>query len=118
MKFLNCEMDFECPENWGDMLLSSDENVRHCHTCNQDVHFCHTVDDLRKAIDAKRCVTYISGEVVGSSEELDRLVLNVENLKKSEFKTPRVIRTTGLPAGYKGLQVLFEDEDDKDEWKS
>lgn len=117
MKFLNCEMEFECPQDWDGMIMSSDVNVRHCSACNKDVHFCHTVEDLKKAVNAKCCVTYISGDVTGNVGDLVELISNLENSKKSELRLPRISRTTGIPAGYMGSQSLFESADDEDQLK-
>lgn len=114
MKFLNCEMEFVCPKDWEGMIVSADPNIRHCSTCNKDVHFCHTVEDLKKAIDAQHCVTYISGGVAGDPKVLEALILDLDDRKRSELRVPRVIRTTGIPRGYKGAQSLLESDDEKD----
>ena len=118
MEFLNCDMEFECPQDWDGMIMSADPNIRHCSSCNKDVYFCHTVEDLKKAISAQHCVSYISGEVEGDSKDLESLISNLDDLKKSELKLPRISRTTGIPVGYKGIDSLFESSDDKDQWKS
>lgn len=118
MNFLNCEMAFKCPEDWDGMVVTSDLNVKHCSTCNKDVHFCRTLEDLKKAINAQHCVTYISGEVEGNSHEVEVLISNLDDLNKSQFNPPRITRTTGIPKSYKGINSLFESSDDKDQWKS
>lgn len=115
IEFLNCDMEFECPKDWDEMLISDNANIRHCSACSKDVHFCHTIEDLKNAIDAKYCVTYISSKLAGNTDELEQIVSNVENLKKSELRLSRVTRTTGIPYGYKGAQSLFEPTDDGDQ---
>lgn len=113
MEFLNCEMEFVCPKDWESMVVSVDPNIRHCSTCNKDVYFCHTIDDLKKSINNQQCVTYVSGEVVETSKEFDTLISDLDSRKKPEIRVIKGIRTTGIPKGYTGIQAFLEKDDEE-----
>ncbi len=44
-EIFNCEKAFSkvCPVIWQE--LAGDGNIRHCESCNKDVHLCKTADD-------------------------------------------------------------------------
>jgi hypothetical protein len=109
-------MVFECSQKWDEMPASIDPNIRRCSDCKRDVHFCHTVEDLDRAINKHQCVAFISGEAMANDEALKELISNIDDRKKQMFKHDRQISiTTGIPRNYRGGKAFLEldDEDPK-----
>lgn len=63
--FLNCEMALECPKNWFELDPTASPNVKHCNTCNQNVHLCTTQEDVDKAIEDLRCIAFFKAPHIG-----------------------------------------------------
>lgn len=113
MVMLNCEMEFECSQKWDEMPASIDPNVRRCSACSKDVHFCHTVEDLDRAVNEHQCVAFISDEAITNDKDIGELVSNINDRQKHSFRQDRMIRiTTGIP-NYRGGKAFLElgDED-------
>lgn len=116
MMMLNCEMVFECSQKWDEMPASIDVNIRRCPECKKDVHFCHTVEDLDRAINKHHCVAFVSDDGMKNDEALKDLISNIEDRKKQILKQDRQISiTTGIPRNYRGGKAFLEldDEDPK-----
>lgn len=56
----NCPMEFECPKQWETMEETSNPDVRHCDSCNKDVHFCATEEKLDRMAAAGECVSFFT----------------------------------------------------------
>jgi hypothetical protein len=113
MVMLNCEMEFECSQKWDEMPASIDPNVRRCSACRKDVHFCHTVEDLDRAVNEQQCVAFISSEAITNDTALRELVVSIDGRKSKMLKQDRGISiTTGIP-NYRGGKAFLElgDED-------
>jgi hypothetical protein len=54
----NCEVRFrfECPRLWSNLQSTSNKLIRHCETCNQDVFYCHTKEELNERARKGQCV--------------------------------------------------------------
>ena len=52
----NCMLRFSCPLKWESLELTNDANVRYCGECTRPVHYCHTPDELHKALSEDKCV--------------------------------------------------------------
>ena len=105
---LNCEMEFKCSQKWDEMSATVDANIRHCSACKKKVHFCHTVEDLDRAVNKHRCVAFISGEIITNDNILREFVLNIEERKKKGLNRNRAISiTTGIP-NYRGGKAFLE----------
>lgn len=53
----NCQFSFQCPKDW--FALERDPSnlkVRHCDTCNRNVHYCEIDDELMERVHAGDCV--------------------------------------------------------------
>ena len=42
----NCTFAFKCEAKWEDLEEIDYDDVRFCNTCQKEVYFCHTDDDL------------------------------------------------------------------------
>ncbi len=56
--FLNCTMAFECSADWHKLTPTSREGVRHCATCDKNVYFCTTQEELDAHAAQGRCVAF------------------------------------------------------------
>jgi uncharacterized protein (TIGR02996 family) len=48
--------DLLCDKSWADLSPTGDQNVRHCETCQKNVHFCDNLADAREHSIAGRCI--------------------------------------------------------------
>jgi hypothetical protein len=46
----------ECPQAWGALTETADPAVRHCETCDRQVHLCPTPGDFVRAAEHGHCV--------------------------------------------------------------
>lgn len=54
---LGMDFVFECPKRWEELTPTEDGNdVRFCDACHKTVHYCRSQDELRRNVDAMRCV--------------------------------------------------------------
>jgi len=82
----NCTFAFKCDKRWEDLKQGSDPDIRFCGACQRNVHFCHTADQLKKAIILNRCVTI---EIADKSGNTDRLTGSpVRSFDDSDDDTP------------------------------
>lgn len=103
-------MEFKCDKDWDKMSVTQDPNIRHCQLCQKDVHFCHTLEDLDNAINAKHCVAFVSISAEIDST-LKSFVENLEEQKSNADSEKLITRTLGLPRGYnKGKSFLELDD--------
>ncbi len=60
----NCTFAYKCEAKWEALELIEYEDIRFCNVCQQEVHFCHTDDDLVRNIHLNRCVAISRFEIV------------------------------------------------------
>ena len=53
----NCVFAFKCDKSWDDMTSTKIHDVKFCQTCQREVYFCRTDQQLREAINLNRCVS-------------------------------------------------------------
>lgn len=58
LPFLNCTMAFECSAAWHKLTPTNLEDVRHCATCDKDVYFCTTQQELDAHAAQGHCVAF------------------------------------------------------------
>ena len=61
----NCSFAFKCDKSWEEMRFTGISNVRFCDSCQREVHYCLTDEQLSHAVRLNRCVA------VDSMHELD-----------------------------------------------
>lgn len=67
----NCKLTFECKNDWLDLTDIDQWGVRHCSSCNTNVHWCNTQGDIDYAKQKGWCVAYIDlddCDVTGSDQ--------------------------------------------------
>lgn len=54
----NCDkiFRFQCPKLWDELSPTESAKVRHCSTCNLDVHFCKTDEETIEHARAGHCI--------------------------------------------------------------
>lgn len=54
----NCDVRFrfKCPKQWSNLQPTSTKLIRHCETCNHDVFYCHTKEELNNRAKKGQCV--------------------------------------------------------------
>lgn len=50
------QFDFVCDKHWDEMVVTSDNTVRLCETCQQNVRYCDTITEARKQAEYGHCV--------------------------------------------------------------
>lgn len=73
----NCSFAFQCSQQWENLSPTDKPNIRHCATCDTNVHLCVTKNELVDSIKANRCVA-------------------VDVLSREKAK-PRTVRMMGAP---------------------
>jgi uncharacterized protein (TIGR02996 family) len=48
----------KCPKSWSALATTEDDRVRHCDTCQRNVYFCATLDEVRERGAASQCVAF------------------------------------------------------------
>ena len=48
----------QCPKKWESLASTTDAEVRLCGTCNREVFFCTTIEDVRLRGEARQCVAF------------------------------------------------------------
>lgn len=108
-KFINCELEFKCSENWFELELTDKAGIKHCLQCEEDVHLCMDQEELDKAIEKKYCIAYFKDPGYQTRFTLSREKCEA-NVRDPDFK-PLVL--LGLPRNYaSGRLMKFLDEED------
>lgn len=92
-KILNCPMEYICSKSWFALELMDQPNIKFCDSCNKEVHFCQTDEELENALQNNLCIAF-------TNDGADELI------------TPQRHMTLGLPSGYKGFDSLFGDNNE------
>ncbi len=48
---------FICPRKWSEFRETADPEIRFCSTCEQNVYYCHSVEEARERASQRQCVT-------------------------------------------------------------
>jgi hypothetical protein len=106
-RFLNCEMQFECPKNWFELTETEQAGVKHCSTCQKNVYLCVTQDELDNFAHKGECIAFFSDPDLPTRFKLSREKAEI-NRTDSVIRLERV--TLGLPrsANRGKLKVLLE----------
>lgn len=59
--FLNCPMEYRCNADWFALVPTDCKDVRHCKTCDKDVHFCTDQTQLDAHAAQGHCVAFYEG---------------------------------------------------------
>lgn len=72
LRLENCVFVVPCPARWESLGRTSDPRVRTCGACRRDVHYCTSVDELRRRTAAGDCVVVDVAvpRLLGGPEEL------------------------------------------------
>ena len=72
--FLHCPMAYECSADWFKLLPTERHDVRHCTTCQRDVHFCTDQQqlDAQLAQPTTTPITEFPGAGQGGAEKKGR----------------------------------------------
>ena len=56
----NCDVRFrfKCPKQWADLQPTADKLIRHCDTCNHDVYYCYSKEELNERAEKNQCVAF------------------------------------------------------------
>ena len=52
----NCKFAFKCEMQWEKLRETEDRKIKFCKTCQQEVHFCETNEELVDAINKNKCI--------------------------------------------------------------
>ena len=64
----NCKFKFKCQQEWVDMKKTADLAIRHCSTCDEDVHLCTTTAGLKQALINNWCMAIFETETETETE--------------------------------------------------
>lgn len=71
-RFLNCEMEFECPKNWFELTETKQTGVKHCSTCQKNVHLCITQAELDDFAHKGDCIAFFADPDLPTRFKLSR----------------------------------------------
>lgn len=57
-KIINCEFEFKCPLHWNDLRPLEDGSVKFCESCQKNVHFARTQDEVNELAAEGKCVAF------------------------------------------------------------
>ena len=58
MTIANCQFEFKCPKQWGELTDDGKLDSRFCDACERRVHLCVTNEELRARAKAGECVAF------------------------------------------------------------
>jgi uncharacterized protein (TIGR02996 family) len=66
-----CGIDFRfrCPKAWSELALTGDDRIRHCSTCEREVHYCTSIDEARTHGRRGRCIAIDAAVARGEALE-------------------------------------------------
>ncbi len=69
-----CELTFECTRKLSDLTSTNDESIRHCSSCDENVHWCDTQKDIDRAKKKGWCVAYRVGYKTNENDYAESIV--------------------------------------------
>ena len=79
--FLHCPMVYECSADWFKLLPTERHDVRHCTTCQRDVHFCTDQQQLDTHAVQQHCVAFYEGSPNIHRERPSNIRLGIPNYR-------------------------------------
>lgn len=52
------EWTVRCPKRWESLAVGDVAEVRHCATCDKDVHYCSSITEVRARAEQQQCVAF------------------------------------------------------------
>jgi hypothetical protein len=87
-----CEMDFNCPKQWGELNATADSLVRNCEECGKPVQFIDSYEELEEAAAKGKCVAFYKQDIDDLSHEKRRALRHTWRINSSGGRL-----TLGLP---------------------
>ncbi len=56
----NCTFAYKCTAKWDDMSETEDEKIKFCQSCQQEVVYCETDEELVVAVKRNKCVSIVT----------------------------------------------------------
>ena len=72
----NCVFGFKCDKNWGELTHTESGGVRFCQSCQKEVFFCESDDELVKYVRLNRCVAMYKEEGFGNMTTMGYININ------------------------------------------
>jgi uncharacterized protein (TIGR02996 family) len=96
--------DFVCDRRWEELSTTVDDGIRHCAGCNQDVHYCETINEARSHAWQGHCIAVDLG-VIRRARDLEP-----EDGLGSIFRAREIESQSRLM----GLPILFPSESERE----
>lgn len=110
-----CEMELNCPKQWGELKSTESPLVMNCDECGQNVHWVESYAELEKAAVEKKCVAFYSVDNKDLTESEKAAIGDKWN---TNFESPKVVRWLGLPKSKKPmsdkLKAFLDSEPEKE----
>jgi hypothetical protein len=60
----NCDVTFQtrCPKQWAELAATDQNTIRYCNECDQNVYFCHSVEELKRRTANQQCVAFCDAD--------------------------------------------------------
>ena len=72
MDIRNCNIKYRCPKSWHSLEKTSDDNIKFCHECEENVYYCSDKDSLLIAMQHNHCVAIPINETVIESAQVKK----------------------------------------------
>lgn len=74
----NCDVRFrfKCPKQWADLQPTADKLIRHCDTCDHDVYYCYSKEELNERAEKNHCVAFCDYDDVSNTLGLPDVILD------------------------------------------
>jgi len=72
----NCIFGFKCDKNWGELTRTESDEVRFCQSCQKEVFFCESDDELVRYVRLNRCVAMYKEEGFGNITTMGYININ------------------------------------------
>jgi uncharacterized protein (TIGR02996 family) len=79
--------DFVCDKSWGDMKPTSTSTVRHCDSCDKDVHYCDNIVDARGHSRKGHCIAVDLGVIRRDGDLMPQMTL-LGKLSQAAIRRP------------------------------
>ncbi len=105
-------LTFKCPLAWEALPGTDDAEVRHCGSCNRNVYFCATLDQVRERGRQKQCVAF-SPRLVRASALEDYANPDQEMWMGEVAEPPLPADAFGFDEITPSVAVAYNDGDDE-----
>lgn len=98
-RILNCPLEYECPKTWQSLFPTQDTNIKHCDTCDQNVHLLDGIEGISNAAAKGWCVAVdVEYEAEAMFFLQPSVVRALSNEKSNNAKTITITkRLLGIP---------------------